>query len=55
MSYMRFSARLDTFHGQPHPFIDVRAVADSLTGTHNAMVKCLIVVKWSCVHRGVCF
>jgi hypothetical protein len=38
---MRFSAQLDTSkHGRPHPFKDAGLVAYSLTGTHNATVKC---------------
>jgi hypothetical protein len=41
MSSMRFSVRLDTsHHGPPHLFKDAVVVADSLTGIHNAMVKC---------------
>jgi hypothetical protein len=38
MSSMRFNARLDkSHHGQTHPFRVAGAVADSLTGIHNAM------------------
>jgi hypothetical protein len=41
---MRFSARLDTsHHGPPQPFKDAREVGNSLTGIHNAMVRCLFV------------
>jgi hypothetical protein len=44
---------LDTsHHGLPHPFKDARVVADSLTGIHNAMVKCLFDVNGSCIHKG---
>jgi hypothetical protein len=50
---MRFNARLDTsHHGPPRPFKDARVVADSLTGIHRAMVKCLFVVNRSCIHKG---
>jgi hypothetical protein len=28
-----------------------RVIANSLTGIHNVMVKCLFVVNRSCVHR----
>jgi hypothetical protein len=50
MFSMRFHALLDTsHHGPPHPF---RVAADSLTGIHNAMVKCLFVVNWSCIQKG---
>jgi hypothetical protein len=49
---MRFNVRLDTsHHGPPHRHKDVGAVADSLTGIHNAMVKCLFVVNRSCIHK----
>jgi hypothetical protein len=50
---MRFNARLGTsHHGPPHPFKDVGVVSDSLTGVHNAMVKCLSVVNRSCIRKG---
>jgi hypothetical protein len=50
---MRFNAHLDTsHHGPPHPFKDAGAVADSLTGIHNAMVKFLFVVSRSSKHMG---
>jgi hypothetical protein len=53
MPSIRFSAHLDTsHHGPPHPFKDAAVVADSLTGIHNAMVKCLFVVNGSCIHTG---
>jgi hypothetical protein len=53
MSSMRSNARLDTSrHGLQHPFEDVGVVADSLTGIHNATVKCLLVVNRSCIHKG---
>jgi uncharacterized 2Fe-2S/4Fe-4S cluster protein (DUF4445 family) len=43
---MRFSVRLDTsYHRPPHPLKDAGVVADSLTGIHNAMLKCLFVVN----------
>jgi hypothetical protein len=51
MSSTRFNARLDTsHHGPPHPFKDAGVVADSLTGIHNAMVKCLFIVNRICIH-----
>jgi hypothetical protein len=53
MSSMRLSACLDTYHGLLHQFKDEGAVAYSLTGIHNAMVKCLFIVKRSCVHKGL--
>jgi hypothetical protein len=31
MSSVRFSARLDIYHGPPHPFKDAGVVADSLS------------------------
>jgi hypothetical protein len=41
MSSMRFNASLDaSHHGPPHPYKDAGVVADSLTGIHNAPVKC---------------
>jgi hypothetical protein len=53
MSSMRFNARIGTsHHGQPHPFKNVGVVADSLTGIHIAMVKCLSVVDRICIHKG---
>jgi hypothetical protein len=53
MPSMRFNARLDTsLHGPPHPFKDAGVVADSLTGTYNAVLKWLFVVNRSCVHKG---
>jgi hypothetical protein len=49
MSSMKFKAHLDTsHHGLQNPFKD----ADSLTGIHNAMVKCLFVVNRSFIHKG---
>jgi hypothetical protein len=55
MSCIRFNTRLDTSHlGPPHPCKDAGADADSLTGIHNAIVKCLFVVNRSCIHRGFC-
>jgi hypothetical protein len=40
MTSMRFNARFNTTHCRPpHCFRDVGAVADSLTGIHNAMVS----------------
>jgi hypothetical protein len=54
MSSMRFNARHHTsHHGPPHPCKDAGAVVDSLTGIHNAMVKCLFVGNRSCIHKGV--
>jgi hypothetical protein len=50
MSSMKFNVRLDTsHHGPPHPPKDAGVVADSLTGIHNAMVKCLFVVNRNCI------
>jgi hypothetical protein len=34
-------------------FRDAGEVADSLTGIHNAMVKCPFVVNRSYIHKGV--
>jgi hypothetical protein len=49
----RFNARPDTSrHGPPHAFKEPGLAADSLTGIHNAMVKCLFVVNKSCIHKG---
>jgi hypothetical protein len=54
MTSMRFNVRLDTsHHGPPRPFKDVGVVADSLTGFHSVMVKCLLVVSRICVYKGV--
>jgi hypothetical protein len=54
MSSTRFNAPLYmSHHGPPHPYKDAGAVADSLTGIHNAMVKCLFVVNRSCIHKGL--
>jgi hypothetical protein len=51
MTSMRFDAHLDTsHHGPPHPYRDAGAVADNLTGIHNAM--CLFAVNRSCIHKG---
>jgi hypothetical protein len=47
---MHASTRLN--HGPPHPFKDAGAVTDSLTGIHNAIVKCLFIVNRSCIHKG---
>jgi hypothetical protein len=50
---MRFNVCLDTsHHGQSHPHKDAGVVADSVTGIHNAMGKCLFVVNRSCIHKG---
>jgi hypothetical protein len=50
---MRFNARVGTsHHGPPHPFKDDQVDADSLTGIHNAMVKCLFFADRSCMHKG---
>jgi hypothetical protein len=52
MSSTRFSVHLDTSHqGQSHPSKDSGEVADSLTGIHSPIVKCLFVVKRSCIHK----
>jgi hypothetical protein len=54
MSTMRFNALLNTsYHGPPYAFKDAGVVADSLTGIHNAMVKCLFVVNSSCKNKGI--
>jgi hypothetical protein len=49
---MRSNARLDMYHGQPHPSKDAVVVAERLTGIHNAMMKCLFVVNRRCTHKG---
>jgi hypothetical protein len=41
-----------TMDRRPNPSKDAGAVADSLTGIHSAMVKCLFVVKRSFIHKG---
>jgi hypothetical protein len=49
---VRFTACLDMSHcGSVHPFIDAGVVADSVTGIHNAMVKCSIIVNRGCIHK----
>jgi hypothetical protein len=54
MSSMRFNTRLDmSHHGPPLPYKDAGVDANSLTNIHNAMVKCLFIVKRSCVHKGL--
>jgi hypothetical protein len=53
MSSMRSNARLDTsHHGTPHACKYAGVVANSLTGIHNATVKCVFVVNRSCIHKG---
>jgi hypothetical protein len=53
MSSMGFNALLYTsHHGPPDPFKDAGGVADSLTGTHTAMVKCFFFVNRSRIHKG---
>jgi hypothetical protein len=53
MFSVRFIACLDMLHhGLQHLFRDSGGVADSLAGIHNAMVKSLFVVNWSCLHKG---
>jgi hypothetical protein len=50
MSSVRVSALLDTsYHGPPHLFKNSGVVVDSLTGIRSPMVKCLFVVKRSCI------
>jgi hypothetical protein len=50
MFSMRFSAHLDmSHHGLPFLFKGTAVVSDSLTGIHNAMLKCLFVVNRSCI------
>jgi hypothetical protein len=51
MSAMRFNACLNTTNGPPNLFRDAVVVADSLTGIHNAMVKCLFIVNRSCIYK----
>jgi hypothetical protein len=42
---MRFCVGFDTsHHGPPDASEDVRVVKDSVTGIHNAWMKCLFVV-----------
>jgi hypothetical protein len=48
MSSMRSNAPL----GTSHPFVDAWAVAGSLRGIRNAMVKCPFIVNKSCIHKG---
>jgi hypothetical protein len=53
MSSREINAPLDTSQlGPPHPFKDAGVVADSVTGFHIAVVKCLFVVNRSCIHKG---
>jgi Zn-finger nucleic acid-binding protein len=53
MSSVRFNSRLDTpHHGPSHPFKDAGAVADSLPGIHNTMLKCFFVVNRIWIHKG---
>jgi hypothetical protein len=40
-------------HGPLQLLKDARADADSLTGIHNALVKCLFTVHRICIHDGV--
>jgi hypothetical protein len=55
MFSIRFNALLDTSHyGPSHPRKVSGLVENSLTGIHNAKVKCLFVVNRSCRHRGFC-
>jgi hypothetical protein len=47
---MRFNAHLDmSHHGLPRPFRDSWEVGDSLTGIHNATVRCYFAVSRSCM------
>lgn len=50
-SAMRFNAHLNMTKGPPHPFKDAVVVADSLTGIHTAMVKCLFTDNRSCTYK----
>jgi hypothetical protein len=53
MPSVRFNALLDSsHHGLPHPCRDAGVVADSLTGIHDALVKCRLVANTSCIHKG---
>jgi hypothetical protein len=53
MASMRLNARLDTsHHGPPHPFKDSGVVAGSMRRIYNAVVKCLLVVNRSYIHKG---
>jgi hypothetical protein len=53
MSTMRFNAGTETsHHGLLHLFRSAGVVVDSLTGIHNAMVKCLFIVNRNCIHMG---
>jgi hypothetical protein len=50
---MGFSARLGmSQHGPPYLQKDAGVVADTLRGIHSAIVKCLLVVNRSCIHKG---
>jgi hypothetical protein len=46
------SVHTSTYEGLQHPFKDAGVVADSLTGIHNVMMKCLFVVNRSWIHKG---
>jgi hypothetical protein len=43
--------RIKSDHGAPYPVKDAGIVADSLTGIHSAMAKCLFVVNISAYTR----
>jgi hypothetical protein len=54
MSSMIFNAQLDTSHHRlPHYLKETGIVADSLTGLHNATVKCSFIVNRSCKHKNI--
>jgi hypothetical protein len=53
MSSMRFNQCLSmSYHGPLHPFRDAGVIVGSLTGIHNAMVKCLFIINRICIHKG---
>jgi hypothetical protein len=39
--------------GLSHTFEGLRAVANSLTGIENALLKCLFIFSWRWIHEGV--
>jgi hypothetical protein len=52
MSSVRLNSSLDTSHVLPRPYKDPGVVVGSLTGIHNAMVKCLFTASRSYTHKG---
>jgi hypothetical protein len=53
MSSMGFNALPGTsHHGPPNLFKDAGILDESLTGIHNAIMKCLFDVNRSRIHKG---